>query len=110
MHLLRSVCFCVAIITAAACTHRLPPHELPRDLPAQWTGRAGPGVSPATTRLLDLVDSEELRSLVAEALENNPDLAVTARRLSAAGYLLTGDRARRWPTLSAGFTRSRDNQ
>ena len=64
---------------------------------------------PMASRLLERIDSPQLHALVAEALENNPDLKATALRLQSARYLLSGHRSQRLPKIDAGFSSARNN-
>ncbi len=92
------------------CAGRIPAPVLPEDIPAQWAGQETAPILPITNGLLDLVPDPVIGELVQEALDNNPDLKVTALRLKASRLLLTDTRARRWPSIEAGLSKTHDNR
>ncbi|WDP88847.1 MAG: TolC family protein [Desulfobacter sp.] len=63
-----------------------------------------------TATLLELVRDSRARALVAEALENNHDIAATALRLKSSGLLLSQTDAARRPKLDGGYQGTRHNQ
>ncbi len=82
--------------------------SLRHELPPTWAGVAE--AAPLSTSLLDLIDDEGLRELVAEALEANPDLRAAARRLASSRRLLKETGAQRWPFVEVRYTYDRGNQ
>lgn len=56
-----------------------------------------------------LIQSEQLQSLIREALSSNPDISATAYRLKAAGLLLSIPSSARLPSLTVGGNGSRTN-
>lgn len=86
------------------------PAALPEGIPGSFSTSVGTDALPIAASFLDLIDSAELRALVAEALENNPDIKAAAFRLRSARILLSGTASQRIPKLSAGFSRGRSNQ
>ncbi len=87
---------------------RVAAEEVLLDLPPSWS--ATTEVGPVSTRLLDLIDDEGLRELVAEALGANHDLRAAARRLEASRRLLAETRAPRSPLLAGTYSAGRSNQ
>ena len=86
------------------------PAALPAGIPGTFATSAGPESLPIAAGLLDLIESDKLRALVAEALENNPDIKAAGFRLQSSRYLLSGPASQRMPKLSAGFSSARSNQ
>lgn len=84
--------------------------ELGATLPGSWTAAADTVPAPLTSHLLDLVDDDNLRAFVTEAVAANPDLRASALRLAAATALLTESRAIRWPYAEVGYSANRSNQ
>ncbi|WP_320042765.1 TolC family protein [uncultured Desulfobacter sp.] len=74
------------------------------------TTSSRPETLPITSRLLDLIDSGELKALVDEALKNNPDIKALAFRLQSQRYLLSGPGSQSMPKVDAGFSSTRNNQ
>lgn len=97
-------------MSGCALLKNTPAVELPTNLPATWSRDADIDTLPITSGLLDLIEAPQLTRLVEEALANNPNLGVTALRLQAAGYLLTGSRARMLPQVNAQYSVERHNQ
>ncbi|MEZ7196486.1 TolC family protein [Pseudodesulfovibrio karagichevae] len=56
-----------------------------------------------------LIDTPQMRALIAEALSANPDLTATAYRLKAAGLLLSVTSSARLPELTVGGSGARTN-
>ena len=106
------VCIAWGAALSAGCVffQESPSAALPEDLPPCWTVQASADQLPITSSLLDMTGDPQLRDLVQEALENNPDLLATALRLQAAGILLAGPRSRMLPNAGAEFTANRHNQ
>jgi outer membrane protein, multidrug efflux system len=86
------------------------PAALPAGIPGTFGTSVGPAALPIASRLLDLIDSDKLRTLVTEALKNNPDIKAAAFRLQSARYLLSGPGSQRMPKVDAGFSSGRTNQ
>jgi len=86
------------------------PAALPAGIPGTFGTSVGPAALPIASRLLDLIDSDKLRTLVTEALENNPDIKAAAFRLQSARYLLSGPGSQRIPKVDTGFSRGRSKQ
>ena len=86
------------------------PAALPAGIPGAFATPASPESLPIAAGLLDLIDSDKLRTVVAEALENNPDIKAAAFRLQSERYLLSGPGSQRMPKLDAGFSSGRSNQ
>ncbi|WP_022963750.1 TolC family protein [Halopseudomonas pelagia] len=61
----------------------------------------------SAAHLTDLIDSQELRSLVYEALENNPGFQQTFLALQQSRLRLRQSQSERYPELAAGFDMSR---
>ncbi len=105
--------FCLSMLLCfSACgslPHKAQTH-LPEDLPRTWQNRAPIEKLPVTGNLLDLFHDRQLKILVQEALDNNPDLKATAHRLKSAGFLANETRSRQLPLVKAGFSGNRDNQ
>ena len=97
-------------LQGCASTFSKAPAVLPRDIPGTFGTSSGPDALPITAGLLDIIDSNKLRSLVDEALENNPDIKAAAFRLGSARYLLSGPASQRLPKISAGFSSGKSNQ
>lgn len=107
----RIVCvLCLVLLSGCALMPQKPQAQLLKDLPASWAADVEIGELPIAASLLDLIDEEQLRALVQEAQENNPDLKATALRLRAAGYMLSEPRSRLLPKVNADFTKERSNQ
>ncbi len=101
---------CLLLLSGCALMGVNSEPQLPSDLPATWAAEVEMDQLPIAAHLLDLVDENQLRELVQEALANNPDLNATALRLKAAGFMLSEPRSRLLPQVNAGFSRGRDNQ
>ena len=104
-------CYLFMFLFVAGCG--LPPQKnqthLPEDIPVSWSGKACIEKLPITKNLLDVVNDGQLRVLVQEALDNNPNLNATAHRLRAAAFLLNGSRSRLLPKVNGEFSEGRDN-
>lgn len=97
-------------MVAAGCVAR-EPVRLPREaVPQHWSDDTVKTNLTVTATLLDLVNDPRARALVREGLDRNHDLRAAGQRLTASRLLLTGTRARRLPTVSAGLDLSRNNQ
>ncbi len=83
---------------------------LPEDVPKTWPGSVDIDRLPVTKKLLDLFEEKQLKILVKEALDNNPDLKATAHRLRGAGFLIHETRSKLLPHVDASFAERRDNQ
>ncbi|WP_169742992.1 TolC family protein [Desulfobacter vibrioformis] len=99
-------------ISLAGCTltKRQAQITLPEDLPQTWATRVCVDDLPIASNLLGLIDLPELKALVHEAMNNNPDLRATALRLKAEGFLLGRPRSQMLPKVEAGISRGRNNQ
>ncbi|RUM35835.1 MAG: hypothetical protein DSY58_06295 [Desulfobulbus sp.] len=84
--------------------------QLPEDLPRSWSDTVCIEKLPVTTPLLELFHDGQLKILVQEALDANPDLKATAYRLRGAGFLIQKTRSKLFPQVNADFTDGRDNQ
>ncbi len=82
--------------------------NLRHELPPIWAG--APDEAPLSRSLLDLIDDEGLRQLVAEAVAANPDFRAASRRLAASHRLLRETEAQRWPFVEARHTYDRSHQ
>lgn len=99
-------------LSGCALLKQTPAVVMPHDLPSTWSSAADTRLDalPITAGLLDLIHEPRLNCLVAEALAGNPDLGVTALRLRAAVYTLTGSRARLVPQVNGQYSLTRHNQ
>lgn len=79
-------------------------------LPATWTTEGTLSKLPVSASLLDMIDSVPLRTLVQEAMNANPDLQATAKRLKAAYFRHKGQRTTFLPNITAEFSKGLDNQ
>jgi len=106
------ICCLFLLVSVAGCGLFPPKSQthLPVDLPATWSNENHIGNLPITYNLLELFDDDELKTLVQEALTNNPNLSATAHRLKAAGFLLGKTRSPLLPHVNAEFSAGRDNQ
>ena len=84
--------------------------ELPDELPNTWADGKIIENLPITKHLLDLIKVEQLRVFVQEAIENNPNLAATALRLKATGFMLSEPRSKLLPKVNAEISEGRNNQ
>lgn len=104
----------IPVLWLSGCTHIFPrvPAALPAGIPETFAASVKVDADdlPMASGLLERINSPQLRALVAEALENNPDLNATASRLQSARYLLSQPRSQRLPKIGAGFSSARNNQ
>ncbi len=84
-------------------------HPLP-DLPKELVNAPNISDLKITASLLDLVEDDQAKALVTEALVNNHDLQAAALRLKSAGLLLSQTGTARLPNVEGGYTGSRNNQ
>ena len=104
------VIFLLIVFLAGCRLHSRPEVNLPDTIPLKWQGKISPSDLPVTASLLDLFGHEPLRSLVMNALKNNPDLGATALRLKASRLRLAQTGADRLPSASLTGSRGRNNQ
>ncbi len=102
----------IAALWLSGCTPALSraPAAFPDNIPDTFGTSVGADTLPIASRLLELIDSPALHDLVAEALENNPDIKAAAFRLQSEKYLLSGPRSQRMPRVDAGFSRAKNNR
>ncbi|MCG8549689.1 MAG: TolC family protein [Desulfobacterales bacterium] len=102
----------ISALWLSGCTPALSraPAALPDNIPDTFGTSVGADALPIASRLLKLIDSPALHALVAEALENNPDIKAAAFRLQSEKYLLSGPRSQRMPRVDAGFSRTENNR
>ncbi len=109
--LVRATVLCTLTLSLSCASSGLEPAEvLPTDLPETWSDGGASDTLPISGHLLDLIDSDPLKLLVAEALAKNLNLRATAQRLKAAGFLLREPRSRLLPAVGATFSPGRNNQ
>ncbi len=89
------------LITGCATLQPMEEAALPGGLPQSWASEVAATELPVASTLLEWADEKTLNELVREALENNPDLGVTAKRLEAQGYLLGLTRGQMFPQVQA---------
>lgn len=104
------IIFPVLWLQGCTSTFSKVPAALPAGIPSTFGTSVGPAALPIASRLLDLIDSDKLRTLVTEALKNNPDIKAAAFRLQSARYLLSVPGSQRMPKVDAGFSSGRSNQ
>ena len=98
----------VALGLLAACTATQPDYQKPQtELPESWGSTTGRAPIPANARWWSLFKDERLDKLVDEALANNANLAIALARVAEARAQLGTAEADLYPTVSAGFDRSR---
>ncbi len=109
-HIFIKAILCLAMLGQGCSAFDTPNTPLMPPLPEQLT--AAPQISDLkiTATLLELVKDSQAKSLVAEALESNPDLSATALRLESAGLLLSRTASARLPKVDAGYGTNRNNQ
>jgi multidrug efflux system outer membrane protein len=95
----------IAMGAAQGCAQTPPYARPPVAIGAQW--RTDPSPTPSGATIADLAwwqlfQDEALRSLVAEALEENRDLALAAARIAEARAALRRSGARQLPQAAAG--------
>ncbi|MBW2186033.1 MAG: TolC family protein [Deltaproteobacteria bacterium] len=100
---------CLTLLAGCSYWQKSIPSTLRPNIPSDWS-TAQTEVLSISTELLDLIDDTKLQQLVGEALENNPNLRVTALRLNASGSLLKAQSSTLLPQIEAQFDKSRDNQ
>lgn len=100
-----------AILSGCSLTVREAPRELDLEVPAGWTAedrqRQAPAAAEPEERWWESFGAAPLNGLVAEALENNHDLAAAAQRLRQAQAQARIAGADLSPQVSAGFDASR---
>jgi multidrug efflux system outer membrane protein len=97
--------FWIALVFLAGCATQ-PPYERPAvELPAAWK-EAAPRYA-EDGRWWTIYREEELNRVVDEAFANNADLLVAAARVDEARALLGEASSFLFPTVDAGFSRSR---
>lgn len=92
-----------------SCLFRPPEAELPENIPQKFGFTVQAVDLPVTASLLDLIQDEQISSLVKEALENNPDLSATALRLQASRLLLAQTGSVRISAVGITAERGRNN-
>ncbi|MCG8528847.1 MAG: TolC family protein [Opitutales bacterium] len=100
---------CVCLATGCASLQPIEETALSEGIPERWTSETVLNELPIAADFLELVDAESLRELVHEALENNPDLGATAKRLAAQEYLLGLTRAPMRPRVQGGLNSDRND-
>ena len=100
---------CITLLAGCSYWQKTTPSTLRPNIPSSWS-TAQTEVLSISTELLDLINDKKLQQLVGEALENNPNLRVTALRLNASGSLLKAQASTLLPQIEARFDKSRDNQ
>lgn len=98
-------------LTVTGCRH-YDPIEQPRVVyPAQWQTSSTVEAEQVQRDWWDAFQSSQLNTLVAEALQNNPDILITAERVRQAELQLRNAGASLFPSLSASAsTGSRRNR
>ncbi|AMK10164.1 hypothetical protein AWY79_03050 [Pseudodesulfovibrio indicus] len=81
--------------------------EIEEMMPGAWQTPASD--SEVAKDISGLIDTPQMRALIAEALSANPDLTATAYRLKAAGLLLSVTSSARLPELTVGGSGARTN-
>lgn len=104
-----TVClFFIFLLYSCAPSYNI--EKITDDAMEKWTSTVPVDSLPITKNLMDIFADNDLDSLVIEALQNNQNLRATALRLEAADYLLAHTRSNLLPSLSAGFSKGRNNQ
>ena len=109
MKYLFTLCLFAVLFSGCAMYTHLPA-ELPDNLPGLWHGENSIKDLPVTVGLLDLIQDHQVKELVLEAMENNPDLCATAKRLEAQGFLLNLTRAQMMPDSGITWSAGRSEQ
>ncbi len=108
---MKAIVLLVSACLATGCTTLQPTEKqaLPGGIPEGWASEVVTTGLPIASGFLEWADEETLNELVREALENNPDLGASAKRLEAQGYLLGLTRAQMLPQAQASLNSGRNN-
>ena len=101
----------IIVAVGSGCCTVTPPFAVPEEeVPQAWECPVPASSLPISAGLLDVLDDNALREVVEEGLRRNHNLKATALRLQATGLLLSVPRSQLLPSLTADFSKGRNNQ